>query len=212
MTRLAGRHRPPDGYLAIDYLFDRNRSLCMAPTINFPWNRYWYRRGDRPTLVNDYLVPLGSKLDWFSKGQTATLRTLPELGGIPCLVLLGDPGTGKSNEIAAEAVWLGAAPTVDFKVKRLDLKLRTESLIEKQVFRSEEFIGWTEGCHALALFFDSMDECWRRVPELGPVIVAVLDGAATRGIPLARSRSPTPASAMTWSVLHLPRLEQLRGR
>lgn len=156
----------------------------MAPTINFPWTRYWYRRGSRPTLVNDYLVPPGANPDWFTPGQAATLNTLPELSAVPCLVLLGDPGTGKSNEIAAESTRSGAAPTVGFAVKRLDLKLRTESLIEKQAFRSEEFIGWTKGHHALALFFDSMDECWRRVPELGSVIIDEIEPHLKKKLPL----------------------------
>jgi hypothetical protein len=115
------------------------------------------------------------KPDWFSAGQQADLKTLRELSEVRCLVLLGDPGTGKSNEIAMEAVRLATPPREAFVVKRLDLKLRTESLIEKQAFQSEEFIGWTEGRHALALFFDSMDECWRRVPELGPVIIAGIE-------------------------------------
>lgn len=142
---------------------------------NFPWLRYWSLRGDKPTLADDYLVPPEAKPDWFSAGQRADLKTLRELSEIRCLVLLGDPGTGKSNEIAMEAIRLATPPRDGFVVKRLDLKLRTESLIEKQAFQSEEFIGWTEGRHALALFFDSMDECWRRVPELGPVILAGIE-------------------------------------
>ncbi len=142
---------------------------------HFPWTRYWSKRGDRPTLAEDYLVPPAAKPDWFSAGQGATLKTLPDLSDLPCLILLGDPGTGKSNEIAFEATRLATRGATDFAVKRLDLKLRTESLIEKQVFQSPEFIGWTEGRHALTLFFDSMDECWRRVPELGPVIISALE-------------------------------------
>lgn len=155
----------------------------MAETINFSWTRYWYPRGVRPTLVDDYLVLPNAKQHWFSPGQTTTLKTLPELAEVPCLILLGDPGTGKSNEISTEAARLGTTLVEGFVVKRLDLKLRTESLIEKQVFRSEEFIGWTEGRHALALFFDSMDECWRRVPELGPVIIAELEPHLKKKLP-----------------------------
>ena len=160
----------------------------MAPTLNFPWTRYWHRRGDRPTLANGYLVPSGEKFNWSSPRQAATLMTLSDLGGVPCLVLLGEPGTGKSTEIAAETVRLGATPTANFTVKRLDLKLRTESLIEKLVFCSEEFLGWTEGRHELALFFDSMDECWRRVPELARVIVDVIEPYLTKKLPPLRLR------------------------
>lgn len=149
----------------------------------FPWTRYWSQRGDRPTLTNDYLVSPATKPDWFSAGQGATLKTLRELSEVPCLVLLGDPGTGKSNEIAAEAARLVTLGRTGYTVKRLDLKLRTEALIEKQVFQSPEFVGWTEGRHALALFFDSMDECWRRVPELGPVIIAALEPHLNKPLP-----------------------------
>lgn len=146
-----------------------------TPSPTFPWLRYWSRRGDRPTLADEYLVPPGQEVDWLMPRQTTTLRTLPQLADVPCLVLLGDPGTGKSNEIRAEFERLNALGASDVKVKLLDLKLRTESLIEKEVFKRNEFIGWTEGRHALVLFFDSMDECWRRVPELGPVILAEIE-------------------------------------
>lgn len=141
----------------------------------YPWLRYWCRRGDRPVLQEDFLVPPDQKTDWFSPSQTTPLKTLPQLAEVPCLVLLGDPGTGKSNEIAAEAIRLTTPKPAGVEVKRLDLKLRTHALIEKEVFARPEFIGWTEGKHALVLFFDSMDECWRRVPELGPVLLSELD-------------------------------------
>lgn len=150
---------------------------------HFPWTRYWFKRGDRPTLADDYLVPPAAKPDWFTAGQGTTLKTLRELSEVPCLVLLGDPGTGKSNEIFAEFSRLAAPAVAGLAVKRLDLKLRTESLIEKLVFQSPEFIGWTEGKHALALFFDSMDECWRRVPELGPVIISALEPYLKKPLP-----------------------------
>lgn len=148
--------------------------MSTSSTI-FPWLRYWSRRGERPTLTDEYLVPPTQEVDWLTPGQTTTLKTLPQLADVPCLVLLGDPGTGKSNEIRAEVGRLTSSTVAGVKVKRLDLKLRSEALIEKEVFKREEFIGWTEGRHALVLFFDSMDECWRRVPELGPVILAELD-------------------------------------
>lgn len=149
----------------------------------YPWLRYWCRRGDRPALADDFLIPPDQKPDWFSAGQTTTLRTLPQLGNVPCLVLLGDPGTGKSNEIAAEAIRLTTSKPADLEVKRLDLKLRTQALIEKEVFARPEFIGWTEGKHSLVLFFDSMDECWRRVPELGPVMLSELEPHLKKNLP-----------------------------
>lgn len=155
----------------------------MLTAADFPWTRYWFCRGERPILTEDYLLPPGAKPDWFSAGQTTTLKTLLQLAEVPCLVLLGDPGTGKTNEITAEAVRLTTPPVAGLVVKRVDLKLRTEALIEKQIFQSEEFIGWTKGKHPLALFFDSMDECWRRVPELGPVVVTGLESHLKKKLP-----------------------------
>lgn len=153
------------------------------PPTSFPWTRYWCPRGSRPTLENEYLVSPTAPAGWFAPTQAVNLATLPQLGPVPCLILLGDPGSGKSHEIAAETLRLEKTNLAQFTVRRLDLKLRTESLIEKEVFAREEFIGWTQGRHALTLFFDSMDECWRRVPELGPVILAAIEPHLKKKLP-----------------------------
>jgi hypothetical protein len=84
-------------------------------------------------------------------------------------------GTGKSVEPRAEAERLQHTRTTsDHRTLFIDLKRRSPEVIQQEVFTSEAFVGWTQGKHALTLLFDSMDECWRRVTELGPLILAQL--------------------------------------
>ena len=136
--------------------------LPSEPT-QFSWTRYWSPRGQTPTLRDGFLVPPKSTLGWRTQIQESTLSTLPDMEKIPCLVLLGDVGTGKSFEIRTEAERLTTKyPSPDHCTLLLDLKRRSATLIEKEAFSSKEFLGWTEGKHALTLLFDSLDECWRR--------------------------------------------------
>ncbi len=146
--------------------------LQPTPTV-FPWIRYWSPRGQTPTVADGYLIGPESNVGFFEPKQNATLSTLGELGDVPCLVLLGDVGTGKSFEIAAEAQRVRRTEDSSAHATLLlDLKRRNSALIEKEAFSSPEFIGWVEGRHDLTLLFDSMDECWRRITELGPVLLA----------------------------------------
>src|SRR6266487_3056323 len=78
----------------------------MAPRQDHPWQRLWLpvqhselqaRFSGRPITIEPLAVPLSSLRD------------------IPCLILLGSPGLGKSNEIrlaADEAVTRGEASEV----------------------------------------------------------------------------------------------------
>lgn len=148
--------------------------MATPPPVRFAWTRYWVQRGESPKLVNGYLVPPEGRGGWLGESQDTKLVTLDQLAEVPCLVLLGDVGLGKSVEFARESERLAGLNRVDHRVLAVDLKRRSAELIILEVFKSEEFAGWLDGKHELTLLFDSMDECWRRVTELGPLLIAHL--------------------------------------
>jgi len=140
----------------------------------YDWKRYWIPQGESPIMSNDYFVePLTGDLRWYLPQSNGL--PLSALKDIPCLVLLGDVGMGKSTTIQEESDKLSRAldGQKHFVVYR-DLKRLTEEQIYRQVFGHPHVEGWIRGEHALTLFLDSLDECWRRIDELESVLVGEL--------------------------------------
>jgi hypothetical protein len=120
-----------------------------------------------------FVEPTSDKFHWFSpQSNGATLLALKD---VPCLVLLGDMGMGKSTVIAAEAELLSKnLRGQKHEVVLCDLKRLTEQQIYRQVFSDPRVQGWIDGKHTLTLFLDSLDECWRRIEELESILVGEL--------------------------------------
>jgi len=102
--------------------------------------------------------------------------TLRSIRNVPCLVLLGDMGMGKSTTVKEEyAALLRDLDSRQHKVVIKDLKRRTEEQIYRQVFGDPAVEGWRRGEHQLTLFLDSLDECWRRIDEMESILVGELE-------------------------------------
>jgi len=141
----------------------------------FPWTRYWAPRDQAPTITDGFLVSPSAEQSWFGPRQAAALKTLAQLADVPCLVLLGDPGTGKSVEIRnEEARHRSAQSGANPAVLRVDLKRSSPDVLERDAFGAPEFLGWASGQHCLTILFDSMDECWRRTPQLAKFLLSHL--------------------------------------
>ena len=106
--------------------------------------------------------------------------TLAELRDVPCLVLLGSPGLGKTVALKAERSALGPDTASHF----VDLgSTRSEDRLEAKVFGSDTYRSWLGGSHELTLFLDSLDEAQARIDT---VVDLLMDGLA--GAPLERLR------------------------
>ena len=67
--------------------------------LNYNWKRYWYQRGSHITLLdNGFLFVPGKSLLPFEK-YNDNLVSFDAITNIPCLILLGEPGIGKSRAI-----------------------------------------------------------------------------------------------------------------
>lgn len=116
------------------------------PRSTYSWKRFWYLRGTEFPLLDDgYLYdPDGQH------GEILNAHAVPfdKLLSVPCLVLLGEPGMGKSTA-------LGAWPA-DL---HFDLgAYQSDSSLTKDVFCDARVQEWRDGSGTLSLSLDSLDE------------------------------------------------------
>lgn len=89
---------------------------------------------------------------------------------IPCLVLLGEPGIGKSRALK-DAVKFVSESFPDDKYFSLDLRsFGSEPRLYDALFKSKEIEEWLKGTHRLHLFLDSFDECLLRVDTVAALL------------------------------------------
>jgi len=125
---------------------------------HFHWKRFWYPRGSSLNLADDgYLPDPDSRSSRFWNKQVVSFE---EISGLRALVLLGDPGMGKSTILSEqESVW--GERQHDSSAKYLFINLRsyqTDSRLAAHLFESHTFKEWLAGTHTLHLFLDSLDE------------------------------------------------------
>ena len=125
---------------------------------HFHWKRFWYPRGSSLNLADDgYLPDPDSQSSRLWNEQVVSFE---DISGLRVLVLLGDPGMGKSTILSElESVW--GEMQHDSRAKYLFINLRsyqTDSRLATHLFESPIFKEWLAGTHTLHLFLDSLDE------------------------------------------------------
>jgi predicted NACHT family NTPase len=94
-----------------------------------------------------------------------------DLRGQPCLLLLGEPGIGKSYAVREAASRQIATNEPDDKVLYFDLRsYGSEDRLYRSLFESDEVKAWREGTYRLHLFLDSLDECLLRVDTVAGLL------------------------------------------
>jgi hypothetical protein len=138
----------------------------VASRIRYDWVRYWQRwNGQIPTPARDFL-PEVSQYQW--DDFAASLRTLEQLDDVPCLVLLGEPGIGKTHAVEDEVTRLKGLgrPRAHHDLKRLSDAAR----FEHKVFDAPKFQALAAGSR-LTLFLDSLDEGRIVIQSVGEVLL-----------------------------------------
>lgn len=140
----------------------------------YPWERFWYERGKEPSLWDDgfLLGPEDENAAW----SNPDAQSLQDLADRRCLVLLGEPGMGKSVEICKEHLRLSAVLQASRDLAlHFDLKDFTESQITPELFGCAEVQAWRAGDHRLFLFLDSLDEGILSIGNLAHVLARKLN-------------------------------------
>ena len=151
----------------------------LSQTYN--WTRFWCpREGQLRLEGGGYLI---DPLTEYGSVYNPDVKAFPDIENVRCLLLLGEPGMGKSHELEALAGALRDKGD-DSPDDVLHFQLRdytSDARLCDRIFGSGGFRRWREGEHHLHLFLDSLDEGLLSVEALGTIIPAEL-----RGCPVER--------------------------
>jgi predicted NACHT family NTPase len=133
---------------------------------NYNWQRFWCPRGSSVRVTEDGYL-------WGPGAYNPNIVTFEQIKNVPCLVLLGEPGIGKSRTLERECNALDRALR-DTSERPVFLNLRSygsEDRLVRALFDSTEFTQWVSGSHRLHLFLDSLDECLLRIDTVAALLV-----------------------------------------
>lgn len=142
--------------------------------------RFWASRTGNVNLVDGgYLVdPLGP----YGSALNPDAVPFDAIAATHCLVMLGEPGIGKSHAMrtAREQLRERADPSSD-RILAVDLRaFSSEDRLARKLFDSDEYREWRAGTHRLHLFLDSLDECLLRIDTVGALLLDELQQDADR--------------------------------
>ncbi|HUU92792.1 MAG TPA: hypothetical protein VM238_16495 [Phycisphaerae bacterium] len=140
------------------------------PEVRYDWQRFW-RSPEGTYTLSDGGFLADPETDWGS-ALNPDARKFNEIAATPCLVLLGEPGIGKSHELAAakETVEAAAGESGD-QVLPVDLRaFQTDHRLCARLFESGQFRHWIAGPHRLQLFLDSLDEGLIRISTVAALL------------------------------------------
>lgn len=149
-------------------MLDHQSPITMPPN-HYSWNRFWQPwDGTAVPPSTDFLPDITA--GW--PAEAYDYRSLANLDDRRGLVLLGEPGIGKSQEVADEVTRLRAnGRAVEF----FDLKsLASADRLERKIFDCPAFKALEAGESDLTLFLDSIDEGRIVIESLTEVLKAEL--------------------------------------
>lgn len=134
------------------------------------WKRFWCERGGTFNASDGgYLTDPDSE---YGRLLNPNALAFESISAKRCLVLLGEPGLGKTfsleqalESVRAEAEVAGA--TLFHKNLR---SYGEESRLVREVFESREILTWLDGSDDLYLFLDSFDEARMRIDTLSSIL------------------------------------------
>jgi hypothetical protein len=157
----------------------------MPATTTYLWNRRWLPIApeadklvlpydiDQTGYVNLYYTSLGPEPEWLGLGLA---ELTPQQR---CVVLLGEPGMGKTREWRAQCARLAEQPDHLF----VDLGgIDSEEVLRREILESERVKAWQHADTTLTLWLDSLDEGLLHVSVLQRALLRVMHS----DLPLSR--------------------------
>ena len=154
----------------------------LGPVYN--WTRFWCPREGMLNLSDGgFLYDPESE---YGATLNPDVKKFEQITATPCLVLLGEPGIGKSHELeGARLAEETAARARGDAVVSLDLRaFQTDVRLCSSLFESAEFKQWKAGPQRLCLFLDSLDECLLRIDTLAVLLADELGRCLVDGLSL----------------------------
>ena len=136
---------------------------------DYPWKRFWSPRGGVILLTDrGYLADpdIGRP---YSNPHLVSFETIAE---DPCLILLGEPGIGKSNALATHVLETQQRGGAEVRCLHFDLRAYgSEQRLQRALFDHSEIVSWQGDTSVLHLFLDSLDESLLRVDTVTDMLV-----------------------------------------
>jgi predicted NACHT family NTPase len=142
----------------------------------YDWKRFWCPR-EATFSLSDGGYLSDPDQEWGNVIQPDVV-SFDKMSSIPCLILLGEPGIGKTYEMENQY----RMRTREVKEKGdeaqwIDLKaFQTDARLVKALFETDIFNAWLKGTHRLELFLDSFDECLLHIDSVAAVLAEELKG------------------------------------
>ncbi len=146
----------------------------------------------KPQHVSRYWLPDGDPLDFSDRGfmpdpskpwaaaWAPNVRSYADIDEKACLVLIGEPGLGKTTALQQASEALHENSESDDAVLFIDLSATTEeAVLRSRIFDSPQWRRWHDGDHRLHLFLDTLDFALLRVETIGDLIQEGLADAPT---------------------------------
>lgn len=123
----------------------------------YPWKRFWCPSDKQISFADDGFVY--DPESEYGIVLNPDLITLDATADLPCVILLGDPGLGKSEALREHCAALGSGKNSSCRVMFVDLKnFGSDTVLTRAIFESEKFKAWKKGDGRLYLLLDSFDE------------------------------------------------------
>jgi len=168
--------------------------------------RLWYERLEG-TKEEEFFDSKGYLIEPFSDSFVASvLVPYSAISSYPCLVLLGDPGMGKTTALQAECKRIEATKS-DNRTYWFDLADHSdEETLRHQLFDNKGIADWKNDLSTLHLFLDSLDECQLRIETIAKSLIAEL---REFDYPLNRLRLRIICRTNSWDTTLEKRLQKL---
>ena len=137
----------------------------------YNWKRFWCSRTGRINLTDGgYLYDPDS--GW---GRIYNPDVVPyeSISKALCLVLLGEPGIGKSHTMKADRNAIHTSVEEEGgQTLWVDLRAYgSEDRLIRVLFKDTRFVSWAKGRQPLYIFLDSLDECLLRIDNLASMLI-----------------------------------------
>lgn len=138
--------------------------------LRYNWDRFWVPRGSAFRFDQNGFVFPPSEDSFLRHLSHNEAKSFDKLLAVPCLVLLGEPGIGKSVSFRdAATMTRNSKPDARHLFVNLGA-IGDESRLIADVFQVPEFIEWRLAGGELHLFLDSFDECLLRIDTLTAIL------------------------------------------
>lgn len=129
----------------------------------YQWDRYWVPREGAFAFDDEGFLLVPYKDPHWRKLQRTDIAEFSEIDSTPCLVLLGEPGIGKTFALD------GQRSVNNSLFINLGTYANEQRLID-DLFGGDPFRSWLDNGGTLRLFLDSFDECLLRLDNVASLL------------------------------------------